>query len=386
MTTEPAGGRVLLVDDDLMLLRSLARALRAKGFEVTAANDGAEAVRQSRETVFDVIVSDISMPSMDGIQLLARIREHDAQVPVVLITGEPTVSTALKAIEYGVFHYLTKPAAMEDVQRVITKAVAMSRMARAKQEAATALGRLDALAADRAGLEASFRRAIDLLWIAYQPIVHAGSLDVYGYEALMRSEEPTLPHPGAMLEAAERLDRMPALSRAVRERAGVPMGGAPTPQSLFVNCHPTDLLDEEMYDPGSALAAIAPRVVLEITERSGLEKLNDVRARVLRLRELGFRIAVDDFGAGYAGLTSFAQLEPDVVKLDLSIVRDVERTPVKQKLIRSVTALAADLGILVVGEGVETPAERDCLVELGCDLLQGYLFARPGRPFPTVVR
>ncbi len=96
-----------------------------------------------------------------------------------------------------------------------------------------------------------------------------------------------------------------------------------------------------------------------------------------QLRELGFRIAVDDLGAGYAGLSSFALLEPDIVKLDMTLVRDVDRSSVKQKLVASMASLCRDMGLLTVAEGVETQAERDTLIHLGCDLLQGFYFARP---------
>ena len=88
-------------------------------------------------------------------------------------------------------------------------------------------------------------------------------------------------------------------------------------------------------------------------------------------------------GAGYAGLTSFATIEPQFVKLDGSLVRGVDQNATKQRLIRSMTSLCRDLSIVTVAEGIETPEERDTLVELGCDLLQGYRFARPERPFPT---
>ena len=98
---------------------------------------------------------------------------------------------------------------------------------------------------------------------------------------------------------------------------------------------------------------------------------------------MGFQIAIDDLGAGYAGLTSFALLEPEIVKLDMTLVRDVHKQSTKQKLIRSMTALCKDMGMMVVGEGVENAEERDALVELGCDLLQGYLFAKPAAPFPA---
>jgi EAL domain-containing protein (putative c-di-GMP-specific phosphodiesterase class I) len=97
------------------------------------------------------------------------------------------------------------------------------------------------------------------------------------------------------------------------------------------------------------------------------------------LRNMGFRVALDDLGAGYAGLTAFAQLRPDVVKLDMTLVRDVDKDPVRRKLVALVTEVSRDIGAIVVGEGVETQAERDVLVELGCHLLQGYLFGKPER-------
>src|SRR3984885_4772506 len=92
------------------------------------------------------------------------------------------------------------------------------------------------------------------------------------------------------------------------------------------------------YDSRSGLAGIAGRVVLEITERASLDDVGDILARVQRLRTMGFRIALDDLGAGYAGLSSFATLEPDFVKLDMSLVRDVHRNPTKEKLIGSMTS------------------------------------------------
>ena len=100
---------------------------------------------------------------------------------------------------------------------------------------------------------------------------------------------------------------------------------------------------------------------------------------------MGFRIAVDDLGAGYAGLTSFALLEPEIVKLDMTLVRDIHESATKQKLVKSMAALCKDMGMVVVAEGVETTAERDVLAGLGCDLMQGYLFAKPGKPFPEVM-
>jgi EAL domain-containing protein (putative c-di-GMP-specific phosphodiesterase class I) len=86
---------------------------------------------------------------------------------------------------------------------------------------------------------------------------------------------------------------------------------------------------------------------------------------------------VDDLGAGYAGLTSFAALNPHVVKLDMSLIRGADREPVKQRLIGSMAALCKEFGIMVVAEGIETPAERETVTALGCDLIQGFLIGRP---------
>ena len=379
-------GRVLLVDDDPAQVRSIGRALRLHGYEVHSASSGTDACMDLTPDSFDVVVSDIAMPGMDGIQLLRFVRERNLDIPVVLITGEPTVGTAVNALEYGAFHYLTKPVNLDGLEVVIDKAVCLRRMTAMKKEAADLLGnqvREDAQDETRR-LGATFDRALDSLWIAYQPIVASTTRSVFGYEALLRSAEPTFPHPGAVLDAAERLGRLEDLGRRIRDLAAAPMPAVPELGLLFVNLHTTDLLDPALLSRDAPLSRIAHRVVLEITERASLDGVKDVRARVAALREIGFRIAVDDLGAGYAGLTSFAVLEPEIVKLDMTLVRDVHQSPTKQKLVRSMAQLCKDMGMMVVGEGVETASERDCLVDLGCDLLQGYLFAKPGRAFPQI--
>jgi EAL domain-containing protein (putative c-di-GMP-specific phosphodiesterase class I) len=105
---------------------------------------------------------------------------------------------------------------------------------------------------------------------------------------------------------------------------------------------------------------------------------------VSELKEMGYRVALDDMGAGYAGLTSFAVLRPSFVKIDLSLVRNVDSDPVRQTLVRALANLSGELDIQVVAEGVETTRESRLLLELGCALQQGYLFARPAAPTPEV--
>jgi EAL domain-containing protein (putative c-di-GMP-specific phosphodiesterase class I) len=377
-------GAILVVDDDPVLLRALGRQLRGEGFDVETALDGDEAMRLVRAYAYDVIVSDIAMPNLDGLQLLREVRAHDLHVPVVLITGAPTVASAVGALEYGAFHYLTKPVQNADLRRVVERAVRTHRLLKCNQDAVDALGVRAAVASDRAGLEASLSGAMRTLWVAYQPIVDASTRDVFGYEALLRTREVSLPTPDSVIDAAEQLGLANDLGRAVRKRAAEPFFEVPDRQLLFVNVRPSDLLDPALTATDTTLAKMAHRVVLEITERTSLSIIKDMRNRVARLREIGYRIAVDDLGAGYAGLTSFAQLEPEFVKLDMSLIRDVHQTPVKQKVVGSISRLARDMGMLVVAEGIETPEERDTVVALDCNLLQGFHFARPAPAFPAI--
>jgi EAL domain-containing protein (putative c-di-GMP-specific phosphodiesterase class I) len=156
----------------------------------------------------------------------------------------------------------------------------------------------------------------------------------------------------------------------------------PTDALIFINIHPLDLTNDSLYALRAPLTAHAGRLVLEVTERSSLQRIDDLSSRIERLRDLGYRIAVDDLGAGYAGLSSFSQLEPDIVKLDMALVRGIDSSSSKSSLVRSMVQVCTqDLGMRVVCEGVETSAERDTLERLGATLLQGYLFARPERGF-----
>ncbi|MGH7440537.1 MAG: EAL domain-containing protein [Polyangiaceae bacterium] len=381
--TNRAGARALIVDDDDALLRIHARALERAGYRVERAPDGAAAMRALQKEAFDVIFSDIDMPGMTGIQLLERVRKHDLDVPVLMITGNPSVESAVSATEHGALRYLVKPVELGTLVKLADDAVRLHNVAKAKRLALELAGGLDRFVGDRAGLAASFERALDSLFVAYQPIVSWSKRTVFAYEALLRSREPSLPHPGAVLDAAERLGRVHELGRRIRAKAVEPLGRLPDDVVLFLNLHPSDLLDNDLFATEGALAAAAPRIVLEITERASLGGLQDVQAKVASLRKLGFRIALDDLGAGYAGLTSFALLEPNVVKLDMALVRNLHREPMKQALVRTMIAMCGELGMVVTGEGIETPEERDELARAGCDLMQGYLFARPGDAFPV---
>jgi EAL domain-containing protein (putative c-di-GMP-specific phosphodiesterase class I) len=368
--------RILVADDEIELLRGYVRLLTRLGYAVDAASDGAAALAMIRAHDYDVVLSDIAMPGLDGVSLLKRIREHHADLPVILVTAEPTITTAITALEYGALRYLIKPLDSATLEEAVRSAIKLYALARIKRQIVEHVGRPEMRLSDRSSLELSFERAIGSLWMAYQPIVRAGDHSLYAYEALLRSRESALPHPEAVLGAAERLGRLDELGAVIRAKVSeslARMKGV----TAFVNLHTRDLADSTLYAKELAFSEFAPRIVLEITERAPLDVVHDVPRRVAELRGMGFRIAIDDLGAGYAGLTSFAQLVPEVVKLDMSLVRGIHQDAVRQKLVRSMTALCHEMSMLVVAEGVETRPELDTVVGLGCDLIQGYYFGRP---------
>lgn len=250
-----------------------------------------------------------------------------------------------------------------------------------KRETQKPRGREGRRLGERATLEVRFSWAMDLLWLAFQPIVGWRERCVFGYEALLRSSEPLMMNPAEILEAAAKLGRIQQLGRAVRAAVAAAAPRAPAGTKLLVKLRSADLHDEDLYSAAAPLTTIAPRVVLEVTERESVYGVKDVAACVAKLKALGFRIAVDDLVAGTAGLTSLTQLEPDIAKLDRALVRDVDSNLRHRSAVSSTKRLCDNLGVSVIAEGVETPGERDALARLGCDLLQGHLFARPRRGF-----
>ncbi len=377
-------GHVLIVEDDDALARAMQRYLQSAGYRAELASNGAAAADLVLRGAFDAVVSDINMPGATGLDLLRTIRAYDLDLPVILNTADPTIQSAAEAVEFGAIQYLVKPVEREVLVEVVARAVGLHRIARLKREALRLLGGDSEQPGDRAGLAARFDSALEGLHIAFQPIVDVKVGKIFGYEALMRSSEPSLPSPLDVIHAAERLDRIYEMGARVRELAVRSFAEVPQRDAtLFINLHTSELLDASIYSDASPLHRYADRVILEVTERSAIEKIQDVRARTSVLRFHGFRLAIDDLGAGYAGLTSFVTLEPDIVKLDMTLVRGIDSSDMRQQLVRSVVDLCHRFQMVVVAEGVETARELAAVRHLGCDLVQGYYLGRPNRAFVT---
>jgi EAL domain-containing protein (putative c-di-GMP-specific phosphodiesterase class I)/CheY-like chemotaxis protein len=373
--------RVLIVDDDDAVLTASSMLLSRAGFTVDSATSGEAAIQLLQKRSYSAILSDINMEEMSGLDLLRSIRERDLDTPVILITGGPSLQTAIDAMAWGAHRYLLKPVAPKELIEAVTRAVLLADLARLKREAFALRGTHGLPVDDEAALQARFGRALQQLRIVYHPIISLKARRAIGYEALVRSSEPAMEHPEALLGTAGLLGRHGELTRAIYLKIAESAPQLPDDTLLFVNVHPPDLMDQSLHGLGSPLAPYAERIVLEITERASIEKMGDITDVVRDLRLLKYRLAVDDLGTGYSGLASFTQLSPEFVKLDRSLIEGIDASPVKQRVVGAMTALCADLGMQVISEGIETTAERDTLVGLGADLLQGYLFGLPSPPF-----
>lgn len=378
----PTGRRlaILVVDDDPEFMRACVRVLGSWNFAVTSATSGQQALELAGQDDFDVMLTDINLPDSSGLDILRAVRARDKDVPVILMTGGPELETARLAVEWGAQSYLIKPLSLPQLKEVLDRAVRGYQAIRRQRQI---LAVSERLARETDVLRTQFTHAMDGMWMAFQPIVSWSTRTVVAYEALLRTTDKQLNAPVDILNVAESLGQVHALGHRTRGLIAEIWQNHPELPGVFVNLHVLDLLDDALYAPDSPLLPFASRIHFEITERMALEKISDTRERIERLRKLGYKIAVDDLGEGYSGLNSFATLEPDAVKLDMSLIRGIEHSPTKRRMVHALSSLCRELHMPLVAEGVETKTELDVLIELGADWFQGFFFARPDFPFPT---
>ncbi|MEN8168774.1 MAG: GGDEF domain-containing protein [Pseudomonadota bacterium] len=221
------------------------------------------------------------------------------------------------------------------------------------------------------------------LTVLFQPIVANKSAEIFGYEALIRGPSNTPLHaPVALFETAVRHARLVELELLCREVSIHQFKHLNLPGKLFLNASPETLFQPN-FRSGCTLdmlqqVGLSPeRVVIELTEQYPLDNYDVVREALNHYKEMGFEIAIDDLGAGYAGLRMWSELRPDYVKIDRHFMQDIHEDKVKQEFVRSIRNIAHELDCRVIGEGVETADEYRVVSKMGLEFCQGYYFARP---------
>ena len=229
------------------------------------------------------------------------------------------------------------------------------------------------------------------LTVLFQPIIANNPRNIFGYEALIRGPSNSPLHsPVTLFETAARYGRLVELELLCREVSIQQFKRLNLPGKLFLNTSPESLFQPN-FRSGCTLdilqhAGLRPeRVVIELTEQYPMENYEVIREAKHHYKEMGFEIAIDDLGAGYAGLRMWSELRPDYVKIDRHFMQDIHEDSVKQEFVRSIQSIARGLNCKVIGEGVETVGEYQTVAKMGIEFCQGYYFSRPAQMPITAV-
>jgi len=234
-------------------------------------------------------------------------------------------------------------------------------------------------------LQKELRRLIEfkLLTPVFQPIVAVENPRIIGYEALIRGPEDSPLHkPDALFAVARESRLLAALEFACREVSCERFAGLNLPGKLFLNMSPISFTDSQYRDGVTReilqrIGLSAERLVFELTESQPLDELDLLRAASDHFQRQGFAVALDDLGAGYAGLRVWSELCPDYVKIDRHFISGIDTDPVKREFVRAMLDIAHRMGHKAIAEGIETAAEYSTLVNMGVEYAQGYFIARP---------
>jgi EAL domain-containing protein (putative c-di-GMP-specific phosphodiesterase class I)/CheY-like chemotaxis protein len=366
--------RILFVDPIPGSQEALLTALGVAGHEVWAVTNGPDALALALAQRFDLVIADDSAAGMENLELLTALRQARPTLRALLLSATLHKALAKRAVnEAGAVGVLAKPVNESATLAAVKRALAIpSPAAPVNWEGFDEEGQMVRECLDSEG----FR-------LALQPVVTARGSVVVGFEALLRTNHPILSTPRLLLVAAERHNMLPELGNAIVGRAAEWLFRLPDRARLFLNLHPEDLRDTDILAGRlEPLLPWASRLTLDLTGEC-FARWPDLHARVRQLRSLGFSISLDDLGDGPGALSLLAELGPDVMKLDPSLVRNLDQSPRKRRLVEMLCSFGAATDATVLAEGVETQSEARALQDLGVSLLQGYLYGRPSTSLLT---
>lgn len=219
----------------------------------------------------------------------------------------------------------------------------------------------------------------------FMPIVHLPDGETLGWEALARGPEGSpFATPSMLFRYAEETDTVFRLEHICRKRALEQLRYVKPQQKLFINLDPR-AIDDPFLLRGEVFARFEQyglnphNIVFEITERHAISNYAVFRKIIEEYRKKGYLIAVDDAGAGYSSLESITEIYPDFIKLDMSLIRNVDVDPIKQALLETIVQFAEKVGCKIIAEGIETGRELETLIDVGVTYGQGYFLGKPDK-------
>ncbi len=269
----------------------------------------------------------------------------------------------------------------EDVQLAVQRAMQDAR-ALAKQWLSPRFG----------NYRAEIRRIVEEedIRVLAQPIISLSSGVIEGFEILTRGPANTpFANPMDLFHYAHLADMLMPLELLVIKKTLIEIHKKQSPLPMFINVTVPSLINPVFFQKVMGLLKKFPdvkpsQIIFEITERHAIEDFAEFHQYIQEFRNAGFRFAVDDTGAGYASLNMISELLPDVIKIDRSIIQNIDKHEVKDSILQAIMLVANKIGSTVVAEGIETEAEANVLLQNNVMLGQGYFFARPHEPFPEL--
>jgi EAL domain-containing protein (putative c-di-GMP-specific phosphodiesterase class I)/CheY-like chemotaxis protein len=364
-----------------MLLKMLAR---LGATQVSTAADGYAALEivMSPGAAIDIIISDLDMPGMDGLEFMRHVGQ--AHIPVSIILASAMESVLLDSVETMTRAYGVKILGV--IQKPITpeKLAALIKL-HLPAQANPNLTQTDALSFTIEEIVQGIRN--DEFEPFFQPKVELASGRIKGAEALARWRHPQkgIVAPYAFvgpLEDHRLIDKLTwlILSKSVdfccewRTKSGLDV-------SVSVNVSGKSLADVNFADRVTELVKRrnldCRNIILEVTESAATTDIGHSLETLSRLRMKGFGLSIDDYGTGYSSLQQLARIAFTEIKLDQSFIKSAATQKAARIILESTIDMAKKLGIVTVAEGIETEQDWDLLLELGCDLAQGYLIAKP---------
>jgi EAL domain-containing protein (putative c-di-GMP-specific phosphodiesterase class I)/CheY-like chemotaxis protein len=386
--------RVLVADDSTLVREALAALIsRQPSFVlIGAVADATEAIEVARGRRPDVVLLDVRMPGGGGKAAALGIRRHSPESRVIALSEHDDRATVLEMLEAGVIGYLVKGCSNKEIVAAVksagnghgslsgnvtndiirTLSGQLRDESRASQHRRACVARVTRALRD----EAAFA-------MVFQPIVDLCSRTVVGAEALARFTGPRKRTPDLWFAEATRIGLGMELEVAATRKAVRALEELPGSVYLTVNVSPATLAAPEFCEVVKAVGGA--NLVAEITEHELVEDYDRVSGAIGKLRALGMRIAVDDAGAGFASFRHILELRPELIKLDLTLIREIDHDEARQALVAGLIAFARGSDATIIAEGIERADEVETLVELGVSYGQGYLLGRPAAlPLPAL--
>ena len=379
--TESKSLKVLVVDDDPFQCSIVTKVLNAMGISEVKSETDARAGVELLDTEWDLLLLDLNMPGMDGIEFLTVMADVPRKPPVVFFSGEEgrileVAEELAQSLDMDVLGSIAKPVSRDKLAAVIEQLRDRAEKPERRQQG------FEVLSVEE--IEAGIQNgAVEMF---YQPKVDAQNLDLIGVESLLRWRKPdgSIIGPGAIIPTAESNGiiyplTLEVLRSSIKQQAEWRARNI----NIKVSCNLSvdDLTQPDLVSKLDGMLETyrvpADSIILEVTESKLAEDVKVVLASLTRLRLKGFSLSIDDFGTGFSSMEQLRRFPFTELKIDRAFVNGAGRRASAKAIFQSSVNLAKAMNMVAVAEGVEDNDDLELAISLGTDLIQGYFIARP---------